>query len=215
MQPDLVLLDREENRRETFEALEDAGVPTWVSAVRSVREVPDMLRSLGTHTGLQSTAERRACRIEALLDQARALREQAASTVAVPLIWHEPLMAVAPRRYAGDLVRSVGFEVPDFDPGDNGYPEIDPAMLAHVGVEELLLTSEPHAFTPAEGQAIVASVVAAGGRRPRARLVDGEALTWFGTGTERGLAWWIAFRAAILEEGREEALPRVDWRTEA
>lgn len=195
--PDLVLLDREENRRETFEALEEAGIRTFVARVTQVADVPPMLEELGEALGRGEAGRAFA---QEVLQTRQQVQESLAGLgpgpLALPLIWHEPLMALARSRYGGDLVAQTGFRLPDLrDPG--GYPRTTPGELAQAGVELLLLTSEPHEFTREEGEALADAVAAAGARRPRARLVDGQALTWFGARTAQGLRWWGDLRLRL------------------
>ncbi|MGE3854316.1 MAG: helical backbone metal receptor [Planctomycetota bacterium] len=192
LQPDLVVLDREENPRATYDALREAGIAVWVAEVRRVADVPGMLESLGAAIDRPQPARELA---DALRDElAHCPRDRSGDgPVALPLIWHEPLMALSPTRYGGDLVRTAGYRVPDLDPPDgNGYPTVTPRAIGAAGVELLLLTSEPHDFTPAEGEAIADAVAAEGFARPVPLKVDGEALTWFGARTADGLRWFRA-----------------------
>ena len=46
MQPDLVIVNQEENRREDAEALQAAGIPVWVTFPRTVREAFNLLWSI-------------------------------------------------------------------------------------------------------------------------------------------------------------------------
>src|SRR5262245_22938859 len=51
LKPDLVLLEKEENRKETFADLDSAGIRTWVTHVTRVADVPPMLEELGRAVG--------------------------------------------------------------------------------------------------------------------------------------------------------------------
>ena len=64
----------------------------------------------------------------------------------LPMIWHEPLMAVSPTKYAGALLECCGFKVPDIEPEGNGYPVVTPEAIQLHDVEGLLLSSEPMSF---------------------------------------------------------------------
>lgn len=196
--PDLVLLEREENPREVYDRLRAAGVPTWVTHVTRVAEVPEMLRSLGTAIGRPD----RGAELADATDRALAAIEPDAGRRrprAVPLIWNEPLMAVGPARYSGDILVRCGFDIPDLVPGV-GYPEVTPQAIGEAGIEVLLLTSEPHDFTQAEGEAVADAVEHAGFARPLAVKVDGEALTWFGSRTASAISVWTRVNRSIVLE---------------
>ena len=47
LNPDLIVMDREENPIDFFQALSREGMNIFVSEVESPRDVPDMLRALG------------------------------------------------------------------------------------------------------------------------------------------------------------------------
>ena len=196
LQPDVVLLDEQENRREDHDRLVAAGVPVFVTNVTSLADVPAMLKALGATIDRTAAGAESAAALEAAI--ARMTMPERRPR-AVPLIWNEPLMSVAPTRYAGDLLVRCGFDVPDLDPA-SGYPEVSPSLLGEAGVEVLLLTSEPHDFTVEEGEAIADAVAGAGYPRPRPLKVDGEALTWFGARTLSALSVWTDLLNSIFLE---------------
>ncbi len=191
--PDLVVLDVEENRRETAEALEALGLEVWASRVSSLAHVPGMLEALGARVR-QEEGARLAQQLHGAMEEAR---ERSAALgpgpVALPLIWNKPLMGLSPTRYGGDILKWAGFRVPDPEPGVP-YPALTPRQIGELGVELLLLSSEPHDFTEQEGERIAAAVEAEGFVRPAVLKIDGQALTWFGALSEPALRWWLKLR---------------------
>ncbi len=186
--PDLVILDREENPKEVYEALNDAGIETFVSEVEHPGDVPEMLIQLGERLNLEAKANELATSIH---QELKGIPQQKGPIV-LPMIWHEPLMAVSPQKYSGALLEACGFHVPDLEPNGNGYPVVSPEQIIEHNVEGLLLSSEPHEFSKQEGEAICDAVEALGGQRPWTKCIDGEALTWFGSHTHQGLRTFIA-----------------------
>lgn len=182
--PDLVVMDREENPQGAWRDIEEAGVETLVSEVRRASDVPPLLARLGERVGRAAAGRTMAADTERAIEAAEAARAEGPR--AALLIWRDPLMALGPGRYGGDMARLAGYEVVDPEPGTH-YPEVTPDSLGRAGAETLLLLSEPHPFTEAEGREIAAAVEAAGHPRPRTMLVDGQALTWFGARTASAL----------------------------
>ena len=180
--PDLVVLDREENPKQFYDELVAMGIEVYVSTVEHPREVPKMLIELGQMLNLESKASQ----IAEAINKELATEFDAGPTV-LPMIWHDPLMAVAPTKYAGALLECCGFKVPNLEPNGNGYPVVTPEAIQLHEVEGLLLSSEPHEFSKQEGEAISDTVETLGGPRPWTQCIDGEALTWFGTHTLHGL----------------------------
>ena len=104
-------MDREENPKEFYEALIESGIEVYVSTVEHPSEVPEMLLELGQLLNLAPKAKELADAINAEL----ATTFETGPTV-LPMIWHDPLMAVSPTKYAGALLECCGFNVPDIEP---------------------------------------------------------------------------------------------------
>ncbi len=183
LNPDLVIMDKEENPLEVFNQLRNNGIDCFVTEVQSPLDVPEMLRSLGKRINCETIGEKIAASIEQELEQ------KIASTgpKVAAMIWHDPLMCVSPTRYSGAILELCGFIVPDFEPNGNGYPVVTTNHLIEHDIEGMLLSSEPHNFALEEGEEISERVVLEGGQRIWNVCIDGEALTWFGTHTLHGL----------------------------
>ena len=194
LEPDLIVMDKEENPLEIYQTLQNGGFTIFVSEVESPRDVPKMLRDLGKSCGLESAGEQLALLCEDSLSQ---IPSTTRSLRTVPLIWHKPLMAVSPQKYAGAILSEVGFDVIDTHPEGNGYPEVSVDDFIEHDIELILLTSEPHEFTLEEGHGITANIVKAGGKAPTVKLIDGEDLTWFGSRTAPALARLLEFHTLL------------------
>lgn len=104
------------------------------------------------------------------------------------LIWREPWMTVARDTYIARMLARVNWRtLPAVDGGPHGaarYPTLggDETWLADV--REVLLSSEPYAFTT-EHLALAQALAP----QARVRLVDGELLSWYGARTAAGLRY--------------------------
>jgi len=185
LEPTLLVLDRDENPRDVYEWALSKNIEVFVCEVNHPRDVPGMLIELGNHIDRTSEAENIAANINSALDKCSTSSRQ---TIVLPLIWHEPLMAVSPEKYAGGLIESIGFSVPLIERGGTGYPVITPQDIIEHQVEGLLLSSEPHEFAYSEGEAICDEVELLSGSRPWCQCVDGEDLTWMGSRTLTAIA---------------------------
>ena len=166
LQPDLVVTNKEENRRIDVDRLRRAGLPVWVTVVESV---DDALRSL------------RRLMVEALGLAPPAWLTAAATAwadppppswarVVVP-IWRDPWMTVGPRTFAGDMITRMGLEnaVPD---GHSRYPKQSLSELVDSSPDVVILPDEPYPFSAEDGPEAFAGVATA--------LVSGRSLTWYG-----------------------------------
>ena len=181
--PDVVVMDRDENPKAVYEWCLEQGYETFVCHVQHPRDVPDMLRELGKVVKRSEEAETWARKIEDQLMAVPASNER----VALPLIWHDPLMAANGNTYAGNMLVCMGYNVPDIEPEGTGYPEVSMESLIQYGITDLFLSSEPHEFTTEEGDALLDALRALTDHPPTLHFIDGEDLTWMGTRTLSGL----------------------------
>ena len=195
LKPDLIVMDKEENPLSVYQTLAKEGYQIFVSEVLSPDDVPHMLRELGKACNKYDEGENLANLCQDSLDT---LEQNNLSVKTIPLIWHNPLMTVSPRKYSGAILTRAGFDVIDTKPEGNGYPEITIEEFIEHSIELILLTSEPYNFSVEEGVSIGKDIVSAGGTAPEVVHVDGEDLTWFGVRTASALTRLNDFRKRLF-----------------
>ncbi|HJW09251.1 MAG TPA: endonuclease III [Holophagaceae bacterium] len=180
LNPDLVILEKDENPKEVAEALTKLGIPWLALEVRRVADCAGAWTTLGAWLGKEAEAARRGA---ALKDLLKGRKPKGPRTLV--LIWKEPWMSAGPDTYVADLARQAGFE----PIGPDRYPALSEAELEALDPEVILLPTEPYRFT-ARHRAELAR------RFPEAaiHLVDGQAMTWYLSRTEAGLAMLKALR---------------------
>lgn len=167
--PDLVVLCREENRREDAEALAAAGIDRFVFDVDVVDDVAPQLAALADRLGVEPPAP------EPLPPRAAPV-----ARAFVP-IWRRPWMTMAAGCYGSSLLDHVGV-VDVFADADERYPEVAIDEVLARAPDVVLAPSEPYPFTDrhvAELEAIAPTV-----------LVDGQDLFWWGCAPRRRPAAW-------------------------
>lgn len=170
LRPDLVVVDREENRREDAVALETAGLTVHVTHVVDVADVAAVLDALAAATGATVAPG------PPLPDPIPAWASAAV------LIWRRPWMALGPRTYGSSLLAHLGVDNV-LTPDDGTYPGIDLADLARRRPDLVVLPSEPYPFAERHRAEVAAGVPGA-----RVVLVDGRDLFWWGMRTEAARA---------------------------
>ncbi|HXZ86483.1 MAG TPA: helical backbone metal receptor [Myxococcota bacterium] len=183
--PDLVLANREENRRRDVERLEAAGLCVFVTYAFTVAGALDELRALGRIVARASAAEALAREVEERLE-ARARAAPAPRPRVAALVWREPLMAVGGDTFASDLIACAGGENAFAASGGGRYPRIDERALVAAAPDVLLLPTEPYAFGEAERQELLALACPAA-RSGRVHVIEGELLSWYGPRMPRAL----------------------------
>ena len=208
LEPDLVLANQEENRAPDLDALRAAGVPVYVTDIRTV---PDAVRSLERLLAvlglplpgwLTAAADEWGVPIAAGSTASPPVAPPTAPTVIVPTaptvivpIWRRPWMALGSDTFAGDVVERLGFRNVLRDSPER-YPRFDPAALP--AVDLVLLPDEPYAFTPDDGPEAFPGTPFA--------CVDGRSLTWYGpslAGARARLLALIGEPATLDIDGRE------------
>lgn len=183
--PEVVIANREENRRADVERLEAAGVPVLVTYARTAGEATADLRRLGELTQTAERAEQLATGIERALERARA-RARGRSVRYLALIWKGPYMAIGPDTFAHDLLAACGGVNPLPLDVRRRYPRVDERAIEALDPEVILLPTEPYAFAADDREALLRLRCAAA-QTGRIHVVEGELLTWYGPRMERAL----------------------------
>jgi hypothetical protein len=166
LSPDLVVANREENRRHDVERLRAAGIAVWVTEIETVDAALRSLRRL--FTDVLSVPEPGWLRSAA--SQWSGPPPLPPLRTIVP-IWRDPWMAVGSRTFAGDLLTRLGL-AHVFVGSPDRYPRLGLTDLTAAGADLVVLPDEPYRFTATDGpEAFPGSTVA---------LVPGRSLTWYG-----------------------------------
>jgi ABC-type Fe3+-hydroxamate transport system substrate-binding protein len=104
LRPDLVVVDREENRRPDADALGDAGVAVHVTHVTSVDDVVPMLGELAAAVGLA------AYRASTNPSGAPVTAEATPRVAAFVAIWRRPWMTINADTYGSSLLAHIGVD---------------------------------------------------------------------------------------------------------
>jgi ABC-type Fe3+-hydroxamate transport system substrate-binding protein len=164
LRPDLVVVNKEENREIDVRRLEAAGVPVWVTVVE---DVPSALTSLDRliTVALGRPTPQWLKDAHAQLDGPTPEPEKSALVA----IWRDPWMVVGSRTFATDLLARVGVRNVYADHADR-YPKQELTELRPADL--VVLPDEPYVFTATDGPECFDA--------DRVRLVSGRVLTWYG-----------------------------------
>jgi ABC-type Fe3+-hydroxamate transport system substrate-binding protein len=164
--PDLVLANQEENRRVDVERLRAAGIPVWVTVIRTLDEALASLRRM-FRDALRWPEPPWLTQAE----QVWAEPVPAPRVRAVIPIWRDPWMVVGSDTFTGDLAARLGLDnVYAGDPGR--YPHVDLPDLQARHPSLIVLPDEPYPFSAADGPEMFPGHQVA--------LVAGRDLTWYG-----------------------------------
>lgn len=236
LQPDLVIANQEENRREDIEALQAAGIPVWVTFPRKVADVFVLLWNIMTLFDETSMVPRVRL-IEYTYDWVNGISrtregEGTLPRVFVP-IWLDPVMTFNQDTYIHDLLWVCGGvnvfgmrdrqyplkadlhqaepfapDDPRIEGRDTRYPRITLDEVVAAQPDVILLPSEPFEFTEAHIPIFAALDIPAA-HHNRIHLVDGSLLTWHGTRLAYAFDTLPALLTTLSEETDERTRKRL------
>ena len=182
LRPDLVIVNKEENRLEDCVELEAAGVRLHVTHPCTVEDAATMLGDLGAACGVPAEGAALASRCrDALAAAAGAVATRDVKTFCP--IWRRPWMTFRRATYIGDMLARSGCA--------NVFGDRDGADFFEVTIDEILasrpdlviLPDEPYVFERKH-----ADELRAAGLDARFLLVDGKDLAWYGPRIPAALA---------------------------
>ena len=106
--PDLVLLSRSANRRETADALERLGVPSFITETPAIADMPRTMRDLGALTGHAADAAAQLAHLQAGLAAVRARVAGQPRPRVLVVVWPEPLYVAGRETFTHDLIDVAG-----------------------------------------------------------------------------------------------------------
>jgi len=170
LEPDLVVLDREENRIADHDALVGAGLALFVSDVRSVDDARHVVADLRELLGMPT----------APLPELPLFEPAMRRTAFVP-IWRRPWMSISEATYGGSLLGHLGIDL--VTRGGAAYPTVELDDIARPAPDLVLVPSEPYDFSAAHTDELRRAF-------PTSRVIDidGQDLFWWGARTPAAIA---------------------------
>ncbi len=190
LQPDLVVMSAEENRREDYQRLEREGVRVHVVHPRTVVGAAEMIEELGGLVGALGAASVLARRCRAAVEESMTQAADAPIDVFCP-IWRRPWMTFGGGTYAGDVLRVCGFRNV-FESDSRDFFEVSLEQVIRCRPRVVLLPDEPYRFTASH-----AAELACSGLEACCFSIDGRDLSWYGPRIPGALVRLRAIRREI------------------
>lgn len=182
LEPTHVILNMDENRRETADALAKFVPNLIVTHPLAPLDNLALYRQFGAAFGREREAEALCARFQSAYDAIAA--ERFAPRRVLYLIWKDPWMTVSRDTYISRTLQLFGLHTLPEIAGER-YPRLSDLNIESIDL--VLLSSEPFRF----GEKHLAEVAALTGRP--AMLVDGEMTSWYGPRAIAGLAYLREF----------------------
>ncbi len=178
LRPDVVVLDRQENRIEDAVELERAGLELFVSDVRTVHAALTLVADLAELVGVP------------VPELALPTVGIAPMTAFVP-IWRRPWMSIGADTYGASVLAQLGCRLVTAD-ADVHYPVVDLDEIAATAPEVVLVPSEPYDFAPQHLDELRTALPGVA-----MELIDGQDLFWWGIRTPAAIGRLAAALAHV------------------
>lgn len=184
LEPTHVILNMDENRKETADALARFVPNLVVTHPLAPEDNLALYRQIGAAFGKEREAEALCARFESAFQAARNQRYEVRKVLY--LIWKDPWMVVSRDTYISRTLAAFGFQTLP-EAMDIRYPKIklDEPWVAQADL--VMVSTEPYRF----GKQHLEEIQAATGKP--ARLIDGEMTSWYGPRAIAGLAYLREF----------------------
>jgi iron complex transport system substrate-binding protein len=193
LRPDLVLLNTDENRLETYNELVNVGCPTLIIETDSLDQVESAWLLLGEATGTLPAAVEQRNKIIAARARSRAALCGIARISTLIVVWRDPWMASGSGTYPDALLSECGFRNVLYGVGKK-WVKVDIDGNRRPGTVSLperpdliLLPTEPYHFDCSNRD----NFHSIGVERENVHVVDGLLLSW-----------WLSRTAPALEHFR-------------
>lgn len=171
LQPDLIIGNKEENEKRQIEALM-ADFPVWMSDIKTLEDSFQMIEMLGTAVNRSNEAAQLVIDLQTKFTNLKELLIGESRKQVAYFIWRDPWMVAGRETFIDSMLEVGGMDNVFKD--RPRYPEVQLEELAELGLDAILLSSEPYPFKEKhidELKAVCGCSVA---------LVDGELFSWYG-----------------------------------
>jgi len=146
MHPDLVLITKEGNRRDTLTALEHLNIPTFAVETERLDDISRMFRDVGRAVGeaaagvnLAAALDQRVARVQRIVAGQRVRR-------VLMVIWLQPMVSVGHGTFLNDLLERAGARsIADTD--SQPWPKLSVEEIVRSDPEFIVVTRSP-GFSP-------------------------------------------------------------------
>lgn len=185
IEPDLIIANKEENRREDIEELK-RDFEVHVTEISNINEALFTIHDIGWKCGVEEKAKKLICDIQVRMEK---VPDEKPITAAY-IIWRDPWMSVGGDTYIHSVMKHWKLENVFAD--KTRYPQTSPEALSLKKPDVVLLSSEPYPFKEkhikevgdiCKGTSII--------------LVNGEWFSWYGSRMLKAFKQLNVFRRAI------------------
>lgn len=169
LDPDLIIANKEENTKETIEALR-LEFPVWTSDVFDIDSSLNMIAQVGEMTDTLTQAQDFNLQIRKRLNSSKKFEGQRV----IYLIWKDPWMTVGGDTFISAVLKESGLQ--NVFENEKRYPITSLEEIAQLSPDLLLLSSEPYPFKGEDRDDLGTKLLGT-----HVSNVAGEIFSWYGS----------------------------------
>ena len=182
LNPDIVIMDCDENRKRDAEELERRGIHTCSFFPKTIEDSIQLIQDLGKMFSVETKATELVNEIQKRLDYKPLRRLET-----LILIWRSPYMTINSDTYVHSICKFFGFEN-IFRSHAVRYPELSAKEIEAADPEMILFPDEPYPFREKHMEMFAKEFpYVRGVLRKQMLYFDGSYIAWHGFGTLRAL----------------------------
>ena len=182
-EPDVVILDCDENRKEDAESLARLGINTLSVFPKNFEDSVELIRTLGKRFGVEAKSSEMISEME----QLRNAYHPIPYPHSMILIWRSPYMTFNSDTYANAASILFGFQN-QFGNHPQRYPSLTSEEIRRANPSVVLFPDEPYPFQPKHVEAFRSEFPELRAvKQNQLLLFDGSYIAWHGFGTLRAL----------------------------
>ncbi|WP_069132003.1 helical backbone metal receptor [Rhodohalobacter halophilus] len=184
-QPDLIIANKEENRKEDIEKLQ-SDFEVMVTDINTIEDAFLTIHDIGGRCNAEETAQELISAIRNEYDRAP---DESPMSVTY-MIWRDPWMTVGSNTYIHSVLSH--WKLDNLFENQSRYPTTTLEELSRIKPDIILLSSEPYPFKEKHIKEVENACP-----KSRVLLVDGEWFSWYGSRMLPSFKKLNAFRKAI------------------
>ncbi|MDJ0644897.1 MAG: helical backbone metal receptor [Flavobacteriaceae bacterium] len=183
LKPDIIICNKEENSQEIVETCEKIAA-VYVSDIITLQDNFEFIRAMGVIFSVETKAKKLLNDLQSELHQFKTFIKKRPQRRVAYFIWRDPWMVAGNNTFINELLKINKFKNV-FDSQER-YPLTDLEHLKSLGLDLILLSSEPYPFKEKHSNEI----------RPYTNakicLVNGEYFSWYGSRLLKAFEYFIS-----------------------
>jgi ABC-type Fe3+-hydroxamate transport system substrate-binding protein len=188
LEPDLIIANMEENRKEDIEFFEGKGLRVYMTFSKTVEDVISLIEELGELAEVIPRAQEISRDMRKEYDRIRKSEKESRPLRVFYPVWRNPYFSINRDTYIHHVLAVCGGENIFADEEKRYFP-VTLETVAERRPEVILLPSEPYVFGEKHKTDFSSHIDMPAVRDGKVLLVDGEMVCWYGVRTREGLPY--------------------------